>query len=80
MPWWKRVAIPESMNRPDTRTEKVIDRLETVAERMEKVASLLASDLDKADAEQRILRRAIREAQGGRPPRAGGGEGGGRDA
>lgn len=80
MPWWKRVQVPEGMSRPDNRTEKVIERLETVAERMENVARLLASDLDKADNEQRALRAAIREAQGRGSPGAGGGESGGEHA
>lgn len=70
MPWWKRVAKPESMTRPDMRTEKVIDRLEMVAERMEKVAKILADDMDVHDAEQHDLQRIVREAQD-RPRRGG---------
>lgn len=69
MPWWKKVALPEDMTRPDGRTEKVIDRLETVAERMEAVAKVLSDDLDKADEEQHQLQRIVREAQG-RPRRS----------
>lgn len=65
MPWWKRVEKPESMTRPDTRTEKVVERLEVVAERMEKVAEILAGDLEKEEDEQRELRRIIRDLQRG---------------
>lgn len=68
MPWWKRTAMPESMTRPDARTEKVIDRLEVVAERMEAVAKVLADEMDANDSEQYELQRLVREAQG-RPRR-----------
>lgn len=73
MPWWRRVALPEDMTRPDTRTERVIDRLEVVAERMEAVAKILSDDLDAADSEQHELHRIVREAQG--RPRKGTGSG-----
>lgn len=69
MPWWKKVAIPPSMKVPDLRTERVIDRLEVVAGRMEAVAKILSDDLDCADAEQRDLQRIVRDAQGGRASR-----------
>ena len=83
-PWWRKVAKPESMSRPDTRTEKVIERLEIVAERMENVARVLSDDLDTEEEEQRDLHRIVREAQGRqrrRPgaPRISGDENGGSD-
>jgi hypothetical protein len=69
MPWWKRTQKPGGMGIPDTRTERVIDRLEIVAERMEAVAKVLSADMDRADDEDRVLRGVIRDAQGGRPTR-----------
>lgn len=70
MPWWRRIELPEDMTRADVRTEKVIERLGAVAERMEAVAQVLSDDLDTEEDEQRELRRVIKEAQGGRPERA----------
>ena len=84
-PWWRKVAKPDDMRRPDVRTEKVIERLEVVAERMENVAKVLSDDLETEEEEQRDLHRIVREAQG-RPrrgagsPRISGDENGGGDA
>jgi hypothetical protein len=53
MRWFWQVKKPDDMNRPDLRTEKVVARLEITAERLEKVAALLADDLEAKDREDR---------------------------
>jgi tellurite resistance-related uncharacterized protein len=57
MPWWKKTQIPEAMQRPDTRTEAVLDRLEIIAARLEKVSHALEDELDEDEKEARIRGR-----------------------